>query len=170
MAREHLFRGFHIDGIGTQTIVANGEEHNGEWIEGFAYEHKPPLVCMENSYIPAKSKWFILKTAFADWGMERGMDAFEVLPETVGEYIKSLPNGDKAFSNSRFEIISNVKGEDGGSGKRTDTAIIRFNDKQTEWELKVFHNGKYKRIARAGYFLNSNETKVIGTIFDKEVA
>lgn len=140
MKREILFRGKRID--------------NGEWVEGDLLNKcsGSPKISINGEY-------------------NRGLfvvDSYEVIPETVGEYIKSLPNGDKAFSNSRFEIISNVKGEDGGSGKRTDTAIIRFNDKQTEWELKVFHNGKYKRIARAGYFLNSNETKVIGTIFDKE--
>ena len=122
---------------------------NGEWEEG--------------DLVHRNGKIYV----FPQDGLDSA-DRYEVIPETVGEYIKSLPNGDKAFSNSRFEIISNVKGEDGGSGKRTDTATIRFNDKQTEWELKVFHNGKYKRIARAGYFLNSNETKVIGTIFDKE--
>ena len=66
------------------------------------------------------------------------------------------------------QLIVNDKGEDGGSGKRTDTATIRFNEKHCEWELKVSHNGKYKRIARARYFLNNSDTKVIGTIFDKE--
>ena len=146
---DYLFRGFHEYEDGKQIAVVDGKEHKGEWIDGYFFK--------------IWHEYYIL------WGTTNGIpNMLEVLPETVGEYIKSLPNGDKAFSNSRFEIISNVKGEDGGSGKRTDTATIRFNDKQTEWELKVFHNGKYKRIARAGYFLNSNETKVIGTIFDKE--
>ena len=143
MKREILFRGKRID--------------NGEWVYG------TPI------YPKGYDKVIITTGELAVPNVpDFGFVQYEVIPETVGEYIKSLPNGDKAFSNSRFEIISNVKGEDGGSGKRTDTAIIRFNENKLEWELKVSHKGKYKRIARAGYFLNSHETKVIGTIFDKE--
>ena len=151
---DYIFRGFYPDKNGTQVIVVNGKEYKGKWIEGDLLSKCKcsPKISIDGEY-------------------NRGLfvvDSYEVLPETVGEYIKSLPNGDKAFSNSRFEIISNVKGENGDSGKRTDTATIRFNEKQCEWELKVSHKGKYKRIARAGYFLNNSNTKVIGTIFDKE--
>lgn len=154
---EYLFRGFCPDENGTQEIwtdgTCNGEKVKcvikGKWIEGYSFK--------------SWDKCYIL------WGTTNDIpNMIEVIPETVGEYIKSLQNGDKAFSNSRFEIISNVKGENGYSVKRTDTATIRFNEKQCEWELKVSHKGKYKRIARAGYFLNNSDTKVIGTVFDKE--
>ena len=138
MAREHLFRGKRTD--------------NGEWVEGFCYEHLPPLVCFEkDNYIPEKSKWFILKTAFADWGMERGLDSFEVIPETVGQWTGLTDkNGKQAFEHDY------LKDEDG-------------NIYLIEWDNMC-----------AGFALSQgdlsfmcckddiSEMEVIGTIFDKE--
>lgn len=148
MEREILFRGFHECENGTQIAVVKGVEHNGEWIEG-------DLVHRCGIYV------------FPEYGFN-SYDCYKVIPETVGMYIKSLPTREMVFSNSKLQIISSVKGENGCGVERIDTATIRFNPKHCEWELKVSHNGKYKRIARAGYFLNNSDTKVIGTIFDKE--
>lgn len=153
--REILFRGFAQSENGTQIAVVNGKEHKGKWVEGFYYEHQGCSNGIKNT------KSSIIENNFDG-------DSWYIIPETVGQYIKSLPYGDKVFSNSKLEIISTVKGENGCSVERTDTATIRFNPKHCEWELKVSHNGKDKRIARAGYFLNNSDTKGIGTIFDKE--
>lgn len=72
--REHigLYRGKRVD--------------NGEWVQGYLYEHEPPLQCLvPEGYVPKKSKWYILKTAFADWNMPRQVEFIEVDPDTVGE-------------------------------------------------------------------------------------
>lgn len=68
--REIKFRGKRID--------------NGEWVYGFAYEHEPPLQCF--SPTEEKSKWYIAKTAFADWNMPRQVEFVEVDPNTVSQY------------------------------------------------------------------------------------
>ena len=71
--REILFRGKRLD--------------NGEWIEGYLYEHEPALVgiASEND-VPEPSKWFIARTGFADWNMPRPVEFVEVDPSTVGQY------------------------------------------------------------------------------------
>lgn len=57
----------------------------GEWVEGFAYEHEPPLRCFDTGP-EEQSRWFIVKTAFADWGLPRNVDFIEVDPDTIGQY------------------------------------------------------------------------------------
>ena len=71
--REILFRGKRID--------------NGEWVEGYLYEHEPPLagIVSEND-VPEPSKWFVARTGFADWNMPRPVEFVEVDPSTVGQY------------------------------------------------------------------------------------
>ena len=60
---------------------------NGEWVEGYLYEHEPALVgiASENDE-PEPSKWFITRTGFADWNMPRPVELVEVDPSTVSQY------------------------------------------------------------------------------------
>jgi len=72
----------------TEILFHAKRKDNGEWIEGFAYEHHPPIQCIvPKDYIAENSKWYILNTAFADWNMPREVEFIEVIPETVGRYI-----------------------------------------------------------------------------------
>ena len=71
--REILFRGKRLD--------------NGDWVEGYLYEHEPPLVgIVSEKDEPEASKWFIARTGFADWNMPRPVELVEVDPSTVGQY------------------------------------------------------------------------------------
>ena len=71
--REILFRGKRID--------------NGEWVDGYLYEHEPELVgIVSENDVQEPSKWFITRTGFADWNMPRPVEFVEVNPSTVGQY------------------------------------------------------------------------------------
>ena len=71
--REIIFRGKRLD--------------NGEWVDGYLYEHEPALVgiASEND-VPEPSKWFIARTGFADWNMPRPVEFVEIDPSTVEQY------------------------------------------------------------------------------------
>ena len=71
--REIIFRGKRLD--------------NGEWAEGYLYEHEPALVgIVSENDVPEPSKWFIARTGFADWNMPRPVEFVEIDPSTVGQY------------------------------------------------------------------------------------
>ncbi|MFV0518444.1 MAG: hypothetical protein ACK5MV_13710 [Aminipila sp.] len=72
-----------------ETLFKAKRVDSGKWVEGFYYEHKPPLQCFagENT---EKSKHYILQTGFADWGMPRKIDLIEVIPETVGQRVPDV--------------------------------------------------------------------------------
>lgn len=80
--REILFRGKRLN--------------NGEWVEGYLYEHEPALVgiASEND-VPEPSKWFIARTGFADWNMPRPVEFVEIDPSTVGQYTGLKDMNDK---------------------------------------------------------------------------
>ena len=81
MKREILFRGKWKD--------------NGEWVEGFLFEEKPPLQCFGST---EKSKYYILNSGFADWNMPRPTTGIEVIPETIGQFTGLTDkNGVKIF-------------------------------------------------------------------------
>lgn len=71
--RDILFRGKRTD--------------NGEWAEGYLYEHEPALVgIVSENDVPEPSKWFIARTGFADWNMPRPVEFVEVDPSTISQY------------------------------------------------------------------------------------
>lgn len=83
--REVLFRGKRLD--------------NGDWVDGYLYEHEPPLVgIVSEKDEPEASKWFIARTGFADWNMPRPVELVEVDPSTVCQYtgLKDK-NGERIF-------------------------------------------------------------------------
>ena len=61
-------------------------------VEGYVYEHEPPIRCMLGSAgVPKEpSKWFILQTGFADWSLPRPVEFIPVDPESI-ERILALP-------------------------------------------------------------------------------
>lgn len=68
-----------------------------EWVEGFVYRHDPPLTCFSTD--PQEDpKWYIIKTAFADWNMTRQVEMFEIDPATLGQFTGMLDkNGKRVF-------------------------------------------------------------------------
>lgn len=69
--REILFRGKRLD--------------NGKWIEGYYFKHDSVEACFSSD--DPKTKHLIAFDGFCDWGFEPPIEAVEVMPETVGQYI-----------------------------------------------------------------------------------
>lgn len=80
--REILFRGFHKDESGKEKVYVKGEWIKGYWVEGGIYYQKSDEVKEEAIYIIGGS--------LNDVGC-----AYEVIPETVGQYTGLKDNNGK---------------------------------------------------------------------------
>lgn len=146
--REILFRGKRTD--------------NGEWVEGGITFQLP--------------QWggttFIAPTRYSDLD-----DEIEVIPETIGQYTGLIDkNGKKIFEGDILAIITTVKGdwtidENGHykEPKRKDCAVVQEDKNTGGYRLKVYHEGKYKRISKfdVNHIQFHYRAEVIGNIHDK---
>ena len=101
---------------------------NGEWVEGYLYEHEPALVgiASENDE-PEPSKWFITRTGFADWNMPRPVEFVEVDPSTVGQYTGLKDKHGKRIFDG--DIIKS------GNGRHSAISVVKFG----EYYPKMFY-------------------------------
>lgn len=142
--REILFRGKRVD--------------NGAWITD------------SKTYIEdADGIWL------EQYNEETGHEVLKVQRETVGQYTGLTDkNGKKIFEGDILKIITAVKGdwiidENGHykEPKREDCGIVQEDKKTSGYKLKVYHNGKYKRIAKYDIaHICYYDAKVIGNIYD----
>ena len=92
MKREILFRGFHPDENGPQEITLNGQKIRGRWVEGW-YCGK---TC-DTPFSKARESAQILDSELL-W--------YEVIPETVGQYINiDDKNKKKIFDGDIVDIF-----------------------------------------------------------------
>lgn len=156
--REILFRGKRLD--------------NGEWVEGYLYEHEPPLVgIVSEKDEPEASKWFIARTGFADWNMPRPVELVEVDPSTVGQYTGlNDKNGKRIFEG---DVVSIEDGEfwvfsfgncGGVQNVAHEVGYTGFH--LSPLSQSAIHNRDYGQRDDPVYYLNAIGLCVIGNIHD----
>lgn len=141
--REILFRGKRKD--------------NGKWVEGYIYEHQPPLQCIvPENYVPEQSRWYIVNTAFADWHMPREVEFIEIDPATVGQYTELTDKKGKKIFEGDIVLFDYIGPNRGVHGK----AAVAFNN----GKFGVFWGWHQEFVTLDGF---SNTTlEVIGNIHD----
>lgn len=138
MTREILFRGKRMD--------------NGEWVDGFLYEHEPPFVgIVSENDVPDPSRWFILRTGFADWNLTRPIEFIEVTPCTTGQYTSLEDKNSKRI----FE---------------GDIIAIPLEEDRSPWEenCTYYENGEvYFDIERYGWYVKFPDDEISLWEFDE---
>lgn len=153
MQREILFRGFHKEENGKETIYIDGQPIKGKWVEGY--------FCLKS--LGVKKKVFAIQDPY---GMH------EVIPETIGQCTGlDDKNGKKIFENANVEFSYDYFTGDFDTkvGKGTVKFIYGIfyiiPYEIEERKVKDIENEEWFPI----YHVNLEELEVIGTIFDKEV-
>lgn len=114
--REILFRGFHPDENGPQEITLDGIKIKGRWVQG-DFCHPCHIVCEENG----DSVLGTNDVVFSD---------YDVLPETVGQYIGIDDKNEKNIFDG--DIVDIYRDEERG--------VIEWNDDEAAFFVRHSEN------------------------------
>ena len=135
--RKILFRGKRTD--------------NGKWIEGY-YATQSNHACFANEL---KHQHFIFKDVFLDFNLG-GLQKFEVIPETVGQYTgKTDKNGKNIFEGDIVYCKS-----------RLDNAIMVVIFECGQFRMVLSENYRSYQTNSGFYDINCFDKEVIGNIYD----
>lgn len=128
---------------------------DGEWVDGsYVYAHK--------YFGTGDAAHFI----YDIYGEHRIMVDPDTLSECSG--LSQWNNLSKMiFEGDLLKIISWVKGANGNAEEREDIALVERDKKTGGYRLKVYNNGKYKRISKfSENHLLAYKAEVIGNKWD----
>ena len=135
-----------------RTILFRGKRtDNGEWIEGY-YATQSNHACFANEL---KHQHFIFKDVFLDFNLG-GLQKFEVIPETVGQYTgKTDKNGKNIFEGDIVYCKS-----------RLDNAIMVVIFECGQFRMVLSENYRSYQTNSGFYDINCFDKEVIGNIYD----
>lgn len=159
-----LFRGFHLDNNGATTITLNGEKIKGEWVYG--------------SYLPRT------RTIAKEVEERRGIIKFKyflVLPETVGQWVRTDKDGKDIFkgdiigihqflfdgSEHENELIGRVVWDE----DRVCWAVDHIDYKQIQRYMSYDNDVKFEKVKIPLcelYGLHEESYRKIGNIWEAE--